>query len=402
MPFLVPRKLTDREVTREEACSERGCGKSGILGLVLLAFATQGCAVAHEMAPIVGGVPVEGQLFDDPGQEHPSNRPLSVRFYGPTDSHDRMMLDRWREVLGPTVLIPNPGPGLADPEPGDSLAVFVWNVDVGAGYFPKFLEEEMGYSCPFKVETSHFVILVQEAGRRLADPTPVRDPDLAASRRSHPPNPRGDPDILDVARMCGLALAFVPSGRNGVDVQDRVPQDKGNAVLSTLPLSDPFAIEGPFETERKVAVGVTVGRPGYGILRVISAHLEVTSGFFRTLTTGNRTRLGQTQGLLEALALQEASEPGPIPTLIGGDFNTWSGMDSSLQALREAFPDYPEWDGENTKGPFPTDHIFFRRSKGRGTDIIPGTYRLIRSTHGSDHNPRAVWVRLGGTPGPTW
>ncbi len=371
-------------------------GRASMMGLLLVVFGTQGCAVAHEMKPIADGVPVPEQVFDDPGQEHPSSRPPPVRFYGPTDSHGRMMLDRWRRVLGPTVLITNPAPGMAAPEPGDSLAVFVWNIDVGAGNLPKFLEEELGYSCPFQGEAPHFVILVQEAGRRLADPIAVTDPDLASKRRTHPPNPRGDPDIVGVARMCGLALAFVPSGRNGADVQGDPSQDKGNAVLSTLPLSDLFAIEGPFETERKVTLGVTVGEPDYGILRVLSAHLEVTSGFFRTFTTGNRTRLGQALGILEALAIHEAAEPRSMPTIIGGDFNTWSGMDSALKAFREAFPDYPEWDGQDTMGPFPTDHIFFRRSDGGGADIIPDTYRRIESTHSSDHHSRVVWVRLGG------
>jgi endonuclease/exonuclease/phosphatase family metal-dependent hydrolase len=307
-----------------------------------------------------------------------------------------MMLERWRRFLGPAVLIASPETGMRGPEPGDSLAVLIWNIDVGAGNFPELLEDELGYSCPPRGGSSHFVILVQEAGRKLADPIPLSDPGAASRRRSHPPNPRGDPDIVEVAQMCGLALAFVPSSRNGIDLEGEASLDKGNAVLSTLPLSDLFAIEHPFETERKVVVGVTVGDGESGILRLINAHLEVTSSFYRIVTTGNRTRLSQALGLLDALALHEARENQPVATLMGGDFNTWTGLDGALQAIREVFPDSPEWDGLDTMGPFPADHIFFRRGGVDDPTIIPGTYRRIPSNHHSDHHPRTIWIRFKG------
>ena len=75
-------------------------------------------------------------------------------------------------------------------------------------------------------------------------------------------------DVVETARSLGLNLRYAPSMRNGVAASDR-----GNAILSSLPLEDAHAIELPLVLQRRVAVSarVTVG----GIkLRLVSAHLD--------------------------------------------------------------------------------------------------------------------------------
>jgi endonuclease/exonuclease/phosphatase family metal-dependent hydrolase len=294
-------------------------------------------------------------------------------------------------------------------DPPDSLAVFSWNLAVGAGDLRSFLEEEVGLVCAgpdtrSSVLFPHFVVLLQEAFRRSTALPPLDDPGLAARKASHDPHPGGDPDTVELARLCGLAAFYVPSGRNGVDSPGEIPSDKGNAILSSLPLSDFLAVENPFETERKVAVAASVAIPGGEPLRLVSAHLEVSTTFRRAVLTGNQTRLRQAGGLIEGLDEHELSEGRHPPTLIGGDFNTWSGGESALRRLHMAYPDSPEWDGHSTRGPFPTDHIFFRRGMdGAPTDngsveLARESYRRTDRFHSSDHQARFVWLRIGVGP----
>ena len=208
------------------------------------------------------------------------------------------------------------------------------------------------------------------------------------------PPPGGLRDILDVAEQCGLALLYVPSARNGPSEPGRLPEDKGNAILSTLPLADLGAIELPFEASRKVAVVATIRGPGGERIRVASVHLDLSSTLARTLISGNATRLRQAMGLAEAL---ESTENWV--TIVGGDFNTWSASESALKRLALHFPDSPPWDGRPTRGPFPTDHILFRTVQGSRIDLVEDSYRRFEDTYGSDHAGRIVWLR-GQDTGP--
>jgi endonuclease/exonuclease/phosphatase family metal-dependent hydrolase len=202
------------------------------------------------------------------------------------------------------------------------------------------------------------------------------------------PPPGGRLEILDVAERCGLALLYVPSARNGPDEPGQVPEDKGNAILSTLPLADLAAIELPFEAGRKVAVVATIPGPNGERIRVVSVHLDLASTLTRTLISGNATRLRQALGLAEALESMDS-----LATVVGGDFNTWSANESALKGLAVHFPDSPPWDGRPTRGPFSPDHILFRTVQGSQIDLVEESYRRFEETYGSDHAGRIVWLR---------
>jgi endonuclease/exonuclease/phosphatase family metal-dependent hydrolase len=200
------------------------------------------------------------------------------------------------------------------------------------------------------------------------------------------------------AAHCGLAVAYVPSGRNDRSGQPRA--DKGNAVLSTLPIDDVVAVEAPYETERKVVLAAVVPLPEGRRLRVVAAHLDVTTTFSRTLLSGNQTRTRQARGVLEALESLERAEGAAPPMVVGGDFNTWSSFDGTLRLFRAALPDSPEWDGRPTRGPFPTDHVFFRKGADPRVAILPDSYRRLDARYGSDHEPLVVWLSLDGRGAP--
>ncbi len=341
--------------------------------------------------------------------------PGAITWYGPAAPADREQNERWCETVGPAVVRAEPGSSFPNPA-GDSLAVVSWNIVIGGGDVPRFLEERLGYGCQPSASRptagfQHFVLLVQEAYRRSE-----AVPDTPESFRFPPrivpeSRPEGWPDIVEVARRCGLALLYVPSQRNGPETVEGGREDKGNAILSTLPFRDPIAIELPFEAGRRVAVGATVSLPGGTRLRVVSAHLDVASTLYRTLTTANTARLRQAIGLLEALALVEDGgvTTGTVPvgtgrvpchgsapataSVVAGDWNTWSAGESAIDQLRQCFPDSGPWDGQPTHGPYPTDFIFFRRSADRRISRREGPDERVAEVYGSDHHARIAWLR---------
>jgi endonuclease/exonuclease/phosphatase family metal-dependent hydrolase len=181
-------------------------------------------------------------------------------------------------------------------------------------------------------------------------------------------------DVTDLAERFGLSLFYAPSMRNGRGGTDG-NEDRGNAILATLPLSDLLVIELPFERQRRVAVGATIHiAPGHE-LRLCSVHLDnrVTHRRLYVFAPPGRTR--QTKGLLDAL-------PDDGPLILGGDFNTWLGrMEGTLDQLRRAFPETPPGGGA-TFGGARLDHIFFRLPAGWRAES-----RVLDHSFGSDHRP---------------
>jgi endonuclease/exonuclease/phosphatase family metal-dependent hydrolase len=285
------------------------------------------------------------------------------------------------------------------------------------GDVPLFLEEVLGYECHTRSPAqnagfSHFVLLIQEAHRRSEAIPDVPESFKFPPRIVPEPPSEGWLDIVELADTCGLALFYVPSQRNGPQTVDGEREDKGNAILSTLPLEDLVAIALPFEAGRKVAVAATIGGSSGTRLRVTSVHLDIASTLYRTLKTANTARLRQSAGLIQALALIETGGvtsglvnvgsgetdcgdlPGPIATVAAGDFNTWSAGESAIDQMRLCFPDSPPWDGEPTYGAFPTDFIFVRRAADGRVAYVDGSQRRIEKRYGSDHQARIAWLRL--------
>jgi hypothetical protein len=246
----------------------------------------------------------------------------AITWYGPAGPGDEQSNERWCETVGSNVLEPLPRASFPSLGPADSIAVVAWNIMIGGGDVPLLLEEVLGYDChPTSPELeagfSHFVLLIQEAHRRSEAIPDVPESFKFPPRIEPESPPDGWPDIVELARECGLALFYVPSARNGPQTIAAEREDKGNAILSTLSLKDLIAIELPFEAGRKVAVAATIAGASGTRLRVASVHLDVASTLYRTLTTANTARLRQATGLIEALALIETGGvtsgivPGP-------------------------------------------------------------------------------------------
>ena len=227
----------------------------------------------------------------------------------------------------------------------------------------------------------HFVLLLQEAYRRdTAVPAQIPRgfpaPDRIAARVG-----RG-PDIGHVAKELGVALFYVPSMRNGIASVD--PEDRGNAILSTLDLRDPVIVELPIENQRRTAVVATVqaqardGSPW--VLRVANVHLDTALAITRGGPFAARRR--QAHALIESLRT-----PEDVPTVLAGDFNTWRGpTEPALNILRSAFPQTPRTANlETWRGPLglraQLDYMFMRGP------LAEAQVQRLPSRFGSDHYP---------------
>jgi endonuclease/exonuclease/phosphatase family metal-dependent hydrolase len=309
-----------------------------------------------------------------------------VRWIAPPEPRDRSILADWCATVGPIVYRPDPAAATATPV--DQLAIITWNVHVGAGDVDQLIQRlRMGtYTGGEPVE--HFVLLLQEEYRReggvparIARGLPAPTRIESSSARRH------DADVERIATHHRLALLYAPSMRNGDD--GREPEDRGNAILSTLPLRTPTAIELPFEHQRRVTVSAVVeSRVRSGVmwrLRVADVHLDTALALMRGGPRAARRR--------QAVALVEALAADAEDTLVGGDFNTWLGSrEPALQILGAAFPDLPPQRVTTRKGPLglhaSLDHLF-----ARGRVEMQDVQRLPDRL-GSDHYPVLGLVRL--------
>jgi endonuclease/exonuclease/phosphatase family metal-dependent hydrolase len=273
----------------------------------------------------------------------------------------------------------------------DSVAVVSWNTHVGGGDVVALVGDLRAGRLTGGRPVRDFVLLLQEVYR--ADPALPEDiPRGSAPARVEEAPPEGArAGVVSAARALGLALVYVPSMRNGAPGRG-ADEDRGNALLSTLPLQDPRAIELPFEAQRRVAVAATLSaRTAEGepwMLRVASVHLDTRATGSRLLASVGVARLHQ------ARALEAALSPA-LPTLVAGDLNTWAPrfLEPALAFLEERFPQSPPTPDEPTFdlgwGIGRTlDHLFFRTPAGWSV-----RYRRLPERYGSDHYPLLGWVR---------
>lgn len=328
---------------------------------------------------------------------------LSLRWYRAVGERDVELASRWCAAVGDPVIQMTPDGGFPEWTAGRSLEVVTWNQNVGGGDLYALLAGELGLDCRDGRSRGDggldpFVVLLQETWRYSDDLPFVEDESVVPWTVDPERGPDGGTDIVEVAEDCGLALVYVPSTRNGPDTGDRPREDKGNAVLSTLPLTAPIALDLPFEAGRKVAVAASVRSPGGERIRVVSVHLDVASTLVRTLWSGNQTRTRQAEGLIDGLDKAERDGPLNASTVVGGDFNTWAANETALERMRRAFPHSPEWDGRPTWRPLdlPVDHVFFRR--GPLANVTVRGYRRLDEHYGSDHFGRRVAVEYAPEP----
>ena len=305
-----------------------------------------------------------------------------VKWIAPAAPHDRRAHAEWCGTVGPVVVTPQPA-AVSPLTAGDVLAVLSWNTHVGGGDVATFVRRLRAGDWSDGRRVSHFVLLLQETfrqGRHVPMPVGASPPVPTAIMPSPISGQRLD--VVALAAGLGLSLFYAPSMRNGLVTGPGSAEDRGNAILATLPLRDFRVVELPFERQRRVAVAATLTWPAASdtSLHVSSVHLDPRASSRRLFLFAPPARTRQAKGLVEAL-------PRGEPALVGGDFNTWlSGSEGALSELRRAFPDTPRGKGA-TLGAMRVDYLFFRLPKG-----WRGDSQVIHESFGSDHRAVLGWL----------
>jgi endonuclease/exonuclease/phosphatase family metal-dependent hydrolase len=349
-----------------------------VLAVLLLAA---GAAPVRAQAPDVRRAPSGPCTHVVDGDGRPSAQ--DVAWSSRTKGRERQALDRHCSTLGSIVLVP--GPSAVAPLSTDSIAIVGWNVHVGGGDLLTLLDR-LESGALTGAPASHYVLLLQEAYRSGGDVPPVA-PGVDVPRRIAPRTAtRAREDIVSIARRRGLALYYVASMRNGDDAPF---EDRGNAILSTLPLDELAAVELPFTRQRRVAIGARIqGRTRDGVpwsVQLASVHLDTLAGASRLWIFAAGWRGAQAKTAIAGLGERD-------PSVVGGDLNTWllGGWESAVRRFRDS---YPQTRTAVTPPGAPAhgrlDYVFYRLPEPWTSEV-----RKLREKYGSDHAPLVGAIRF--------
>jgi endonuclease/exonuclease/phosphatase family metal-dependent hydrolase len=321
----------------------------------------------------------------------PTSLSVPFRFERPPENKSLTDLDAWCAAIGPVIVdanvtpadrsVPDATPPVTTDSP-PSVAVVSWNVhgDAGdvAGLVRSIRQQDRRGSA-----SSDLVLLLQEVVRR-GDDVPDAVPPGARIADPLPRRSRSASGLRELAASLGMNLAYVPSMRNG-----RAREDRGNAVLSTLPFDRIDAFELPLGRQRRVGVAVTVrtGSPLRPQLRLVSVHFDTAVLPFRGGPAQWRRR--QARAVIAALGVEN------VPTIVGGDLNTWWADDEpAVRELRRAYPEAvePRRLARTWRGPAGTDNrldYLFAGGWGEAVEVS-----RLRDRFGSDHHPLIARLRL--------
>jgi len=287
-------------------------------------------------------------------------------------------LDRWCASVGPPVFL------ASAVMPGEitRLRILSWNIHVGGGRV-----EDIVRSIRDDIsDTSRtgVVLLLEEAYRAGQDVPDSYPPGLRVPSAIRPW--RRGVDIVELASRLKMSVAYVPSMRNGPATSVSEREDRGNAVLSTEPLSDVRAIELPLGKQRRVAIAVTVTprRPSAMPLRVIATHFD---------TSGERVPQARALG-------QRIVELRGLPMVVGGDFNAFRGFrDDAVRAVGDHISLEGCGTGRTNRWPLRLDVLAFFIGRldfmfsTLGSLGIVRECRTLTDAYGSDHLPVLLTVR---------
>jgi endonuclease/exonuclease/phosphatase family metal-dependent hydrolase len=350
-----------------------------IMRVLLALLLVTGCARARDYGD--GPVPPPACRLSSVQQAEP------VRWLLPPADGSR--LDAWCAAVGPALVWNSPAADTR--ERVDSLLAVSWNVRVGGGDLELFTRQLRSGVLTGGGPVRHFVILLQETFRH-DDAMPAMNGATRGAPRIARSPPAGERLPIDeAARDLGLSVAYVPSMRNGALNGDTGGEDRGNAIVSTLPLHEVMALELPVVRQRRVAVAAVVrGRTSAGTaweLQVASAHLENRGG---PDLAGVQGRAAQAEWLVQSL-------PPARAAVLGADLNTWVSGDRE-SAARLLMPYYPATPVAHPPGPTHVSHLilrgrldylFARVQGGRMT-----SYERVPALYGSDHYPLLAWIHL--------
>ena len=187
-----------------------------------------------------------------------SCRTGDVSFYVPEGESHQSILTRWCAGVGPAVYLPQRSAesdvaritseredsAQAALPVADSVLVVAWNNHVGGGALERFVDDLREGRLTNGDSVHHFVLLLQEVYRSSSEVPELSSDMLYASGIDEAPLTGARTDIAEWgAAHPELAVLYAPSMRNGPQAGATSRQDRGSAIVSSLPLSDPVAYE---------------------------------------------------------------------------------------------------------------------------------------------------------------
>jgi endonuclease/exonuclease/phosphatase family metal-dependent hydrolase len=297
-----------------------------------------------------------------------------------SDDADARELSRWCRAVGAPVYVGAPAVPATEMPSLDELVTVSWNAHLAEGELRDLIAKLRSGALTNGRPVSHFVLLVQELYRR-GDEVPSFDARDRSAFAIRPRDPKAF-DIDDHASALGLSIFYVPSMRNGPELRE----DRGNAIISTEPLLDPFALELPLARQRRVALGAAVQVQtidGPKRLELVDAHLEPLSSP-KTLWVFKNPRAGQVRAILDVLDTPRYADDAVAGIVLGGDFNTVrSGAGEDAYHLARAWShSLAREDARDTHMMGRLDYLFFRSGAG-----WTASTRRLDERFGSDHYP---------------
>ena len=300
-------------------------------------------------------------------------RSPSLRWFGPGDARERRRLDTWCAGVGDAA-IHRVEPVSSHLIRIEDITFVSWNVHVGSGDIRTFVRDLRDGRHTAGRKVDQYVLMLQEAVR--TDEVPVFAVGASGADHIAAPDATGSIDIVQIARELGASLIYVPSMRNGKSANDP-PEDRGNAILSTLPLSDPVAIELPGERQRRVVIVAKAASVSVGTI-----HLDALGAGSRRLWMFWTPWMRNVQTRSMATRL-----PGG-PLVVGADLNTWHGRDElAVRFLRGIVRETPVLVDRQGLGLRVLDYLFFRVGESRRARV-----HHLQDKYGSDHRPLVGWV----------
>ena len=303
--------------------------------------------------------------------------PSIVRWVRTSAMTERPALDRWCAGVGPPARME--GRQAAEVFAGP-FVVASWNTHVGAGDIDAFVGDLRSGRLT-GTPVADFVLLLQEVYRGGLDV-----PSLAGVRWASAEQPPGSAHarvaVTGAAERLGLSAIYVPSMRNGRP--GATSEDRGNAILSSVRLSDVTAIELPLERQRRVAIAATVtvrGPDGSAQpVRLVCTH-------FTNMVMHHAWILSESGRLRQARALAQTL-PTDGSLILGGDLNSWFGFrDAAYRQLAAKLSRASAEDRRPTFGPLRLDHLLFRLPATWRTEV-----RRVDRKYGSDHYPLVAMI----------
>lgn len=287
-------------------------------------------------------------------------------------------LNRWCAGVGaPARVVPPSGEPVLD----GAFAVVSWNTHVGAADVDAFVADLRLGRMTGGAPVSQFVLLLQEVYRAGRDVPAGNLDNVRWAGAERPPRKAGNrEDVLTIALRLRLHMIYVPSMRNGAP--HATDEDRGNAILSTVPLTDVAAIELPLERQRRVAI--------QAVVRARDVPVTIVDTHFTNMVMHHLWVLSESGRMRQARALARAL-PREGPLIVGGDFNAWFGShDAAYREMAKVARPAPKQDRRASFGPLRLDHVLFRLPDGWRAAL-----RRADQRYGSDHYPLIAAIEPG-------